>query len=31
MEQSSLFALIPVEKLVVDEASQINVSEFMVR
>lgn len=31
MEQSGLFSLIPVEKLVVDEASQINVSEFMVR
>jgi len=30
LEESGLFDLIPVSKLVVDEASQLNVGEFVV-
>jgi hypothetical protein len=30
LEESGLFDLIPVSKLVVDEASQLNIGEFMV-
>jgi hypothetical protein len=31
LETSGLFQLVPVERLVIDEASQIDVADFMVR